>query len=258
MIINEKQKAREKGRKLFLPTPFFCANVRFHLVDESIRGWKTDQKKCFQGSLLGISSCLANQGGWYNSISSRWPPIKGDEWEPFNGPSVNLHPRLSSPLFNPFHHHPWNKEHSSPLPRHLLSLTRVNDAPTLPPPPRWNLSLNSVIFLAASPLNPRATSRVSRDSATRLCYSSTRENKEPPLEDFKERIYRVLGLLFAPEIVFHALFFFSLVQVSMCCFEREDIEFLPRDSFSNRKFDLNLGFEIFVFPLNGKRAGRLV
>lgn len=104
-------------------------------MDESIRGWKTDQKKCFQGSLLGISSCLANQGGWYNSISSRWPPIKGDEWEPFNGPSVNLHPRLSSPLFNPFHHHPWNKEHSSPLPRHLLSLTRVNDAPTLPPPP---------------------------------------------------------------------------------------------------------------------------
>lgn len=174
-------------------------------LDESIRGSKTDQKKCFQGyppldPLVWQTREERRRGKVHNSISSRWPPIKADEWEPFNGPSVNLHPwplYLSSYPFSTRSNHP-PTTHSPSLEQGTflpLSLSRgdtsflsrvsllVNDArsssllhdetcPWIPSsfslqPPSSNL--------------PRATSRVSRGSETCLCYSSTeREQRTPP------------------------------------------------------------------------------
>lgn len=222
-------------------------------LDESIRGSKTDQKKCFQGyppldPLVWQTREERRRGKVHNSISSRWPPIKADEWEPFNGPSVNLHPwplYLSSYPFSTRSNHP-PTTHSPSLEQGTflplsLSLSRgdtsflsrvsllVNDArsssllhdetcPWIPSsfslqPPSSNL--------------PRATSRVSRGSETCLCYSSTeREQRTPP-----SRILSNVSIEFRlpppPRDSFRRSFEYRY------CLERKDIQFSPQWFLAN-------------------------
>lgn len=113
-----------------------------------------------------------------------------------------------------------------------------------PPPPRWNLSLNSVIFLAATSLfQPSGDfSCLPRLSATCLCYSSTERTKNATLEDFKQRIYRV-PLAFALERLFSTRFLFSS-RVSML-FPTEGYTIFAAWFLFTCKFHFKLfGFEI--------------
>lgn len=172
-LFSSKREARKRSLKKKLSS---YTNVRFHL-DESIRGSKTDQKKCFQGSPLDPLVWQTREDGEreggrvHNSISSRWPPIKADEWEPFNGPSVNLHPwpyTFLPLLFNPFQH-PFSISGTRNIPASLGNtsfLSRVsllvNDARSLLSPsamklvpefrhlPRCNLPLSTLGRLLVS------------------------------------------------------------------------------------------------------------
>lgn len=215
-------------------------------------------KDLFWGSpLVWQTRREGGDGGRYNSISSRWPPIKGDEWEPFNGPSVNLHPHLSSPLFNPFHQHPWNKEHSLPLSRHLLSLARVNDAPTLPLlhdetcpwiPSSFSLHpLSTLGRLLVSLVTPRRAYVIRQPERT----------KNPPSRILSNVSIEFWGCFSLERDCFRcSLLFLILVQVSTCCFE--GTSYFCHAIPSQSEIWFQFGFEISFFPLNGKRVGRLV
>lgn len=132
LFSSKREGSKEKRRDYFYP-PILTYDFTWTNRLEDRKSIRRNVSKDLLWILLFGKPGRMVKGGRYNSISSRWPPIKADEWEPFNGPSVNLHPwpyTFLPPLFNPFQHprpilHLWNKEHSCLSRRHLLSVTRV-------------------------------------------------------------------------------------------------------------------------------------
>lgn len=167
----EKPK-REAWRRNYPPIPTYDFTWTNRLEDRKpIR--RNVSKDLLWILLFGKPGRMVNGRGGrvHNSISSRWPPIKADEWEPFNGPSVNLHPwpyTFLPLLFNPFQH-PFSISGTRNIPASLGDtsfLSRVsllvNDARSLLSPsamklvpefrhlPRCNLPLSTLGRLLVS------------------------------------------------------------------------------------------------------------